>query len=173
MRVRPPYSTGRAGSSSRFYKGQRGQVARDRTEAHTGDGGWVGGGWLLSLGSMATTSEEVGDLAPEITRQLRNVADAAENLCTSQGYSPLANGTLMAELEPESDYAAPDPWGGDPVMAARNLAGTALVAAIDYLRSFAAAVEAHQPFAPFITSRGVIEACSVAAYLGEQRIGAA
>jgi hypothetical protein len=116
--------------------------------------------------------EETPDLADELARRLREIADAAEKLRTAQGLSPLANGALMAELEQENGLAGPDPWGSDPVMAARNLASTVLVAAIDYLRSFAATIQAHQPFAPFLNARGVVEACATAAYLGEQKIGA-
>ena len=128
-----------------------------------------------SLGDMSTNGDEgqgnSPDMADELARRIREVADRAEHLRTAQGMSPLANGTLMQELVTEQDFAGPDPWGPDPVMAARNLAGSTLVAAIDYLRSFATAVEAHQPFAPFLNARGVVEACSVAAYLGEQGIG--
>jgi hypothetical protein len=78
---------------------------------------------------------------------------------------------LMTELAHEHEFSADDPWGADPVMAARSLASMALVAAIDYLRAFAQTVEAHQPYAPFLASRAVLEACSVASYLGEQGIG--
>lgn len=122
-------------------------------------------------GIFESDHEGNGDMAVVLARFAREVADAADRIRTVQGLLPLANGSLMAELAYETDFAADEPWGNDPIMAARNLAVTAMVAAIDDLRAFASGVEAHQPFAPFLTTRGVLEACSVAAYLGEKGIG--
>lgn len=124
-----------------------------------------------SLHNMATNDADLPDLGEEIARRARLLADAADNLRTAEGFIPLSGGTLMTELDHEREFSADDPWGPDPVMAARNLASMALVAAIDYLRAFALTVEVHQTYAPFLTSRAVLEACSVASYLGEHGIG--
>ena len=121
---------------------------------------------------MATNGDGgLPDLGEEIARRARLLADAADHVRTAEGFMPLPGGTLMTELSRESEFSADDPWGPDPVMAARNLASMALVAAIDYLRAFAQTVEVHQTYAPFLTSRAVLEACSVASYLGEHGIG--
>ena len=98
------------------------------------------------------------------------VAEGARSLLESEGLLPLANGSIMRELQVEPQFAAPDPWGSDPIMAARDFASTAFFAATDHMKAFAACVFTRSPFAPFVSARAGLEACAVSDYLAEQGI---
>lgn len=115
-------------------------------------------------------SDHLLDLAGALADQVVKLTEQAE-VIRRASLVPLATGTLMAEIKDEKRLAAPDPWGSEPLMSARNLAELAFVGAIDHATAFSVGLRNHLIFAPAVAARATAEAAAIVQYLADVGIG--